>query len=100
MRFAAPRPTLPGTQRFDGGRQALFDEPGALGGEAAQVGGRGSGREHQRERNQRETEPGDAGREQHVVRVFDIQAEGLEGYVLQGLDVLEDREREEEEKDR
>ena len=73
---------------------------GALGGDAAQVGRRGRGRQHQRQGNHRETKPRDARRNQHMVGVCNIQAEEIEGYMFQRLEVIEDRQRKEEKEDR
>jgi hypothetical protein len=52
------------------------------------------------QRNHREAKPRNAGRNQHMVGVGDVQAEDVEGHMLQRLDVLENRQREEEEEDR
>ncbi len=87
-------------KRFDGFRQPLFDQPGPLGGNASKIGWRRCGCQHQGQGDHREAKPRNPGREEHVVGVGNIQAEDIEGHMFQRLDVLENRQREEEEKDR
>jgi len=84
----------------DGLWEALFNQLGALGGDAAQVGRYRRSGEHERERNERETEARNTRGEEHVVGIFDIEPECGEGHVLGRLDVLKDCESKEEEKSR
>ena len=83
--------------RADGFREAFFNQLGALGGDSAQIGRDGGGREHQRKRDQGETEARNARREEHVVSILYIKSEGCEGHSFSRLDVLEDGESKEEE---
>ena len=77
-------------QTFNGLRKPLFNEFGALRRNAAEVRWGRRCRKHQRQRDHREADSGDTRRKQHVVHVRDIQAEEIEGYMLQRLDVLQD----------
>ena len=87
-------------QRADGRRQALFNVLSALGRDAAQVLRRWSGRKDQGQRNHRENQPGDTSRHEHVEHVGDIEAKNVKSHVLQGLDVLQHREGEQEKEHR
>ena len=88
------------TESLDGLGQALFEQTCMFGCDAAQVGWRRRGRQHQQLGNYREAKPCNAGRHQHVVGIKDIQAKDIEGNMFQRLDVLENCQREEEEEDR
>jgi len=90
---------LPKTQGFDCFGEAFFNELCTLGGDAAQVRWRRSGRTHQHECDHRETQTCDASRNEHVVHVEDIEAEDFEGDVVERLDVIENREGKKEKED-
>jgi hypothetical protein len=78
----------------------LLEVLGAFCGNPAQVLRYGSCGKDKRQRNDREDQPRGTSRHEHVVRVSDIQAKNVEGHVLQGLDVLENRKGEQEEENR
>jgi hypothetical protein len=78
----------------------FFDVLGAFRRDVAQVAGRGCCRKHKSQRNDREDQPGDAGRHKHVVHVGNVEAEDVERHMFEGLDVLKDREGEQEEENR
>jgi len=82
-------------QGTDGFGQAGFYEARAFRGHVADIGGGGGGDQDQDEGDQREAEAGKGSRDQHLIHRNRVQAEDVEGYVLQDFDALQDGQGEE-----
>ena len=97
---------LPGAQGLDrvreaigGFREALFEDARALSGDSAEVGRDGGRRQHEDKGNDREADSSDCGGDEHVIGVGDVEAEDIEGDVLEWLDVAKSGQSEEREED-
>ena len=87
-------------EAFHGFGEALFEEARSFGSDSAEVGRNRRRRQHEDERNYREKNSGNGGRDEHVICVSDVEPQDIEGNVFERLDVAKGRQSKEREEHR
>src|ERR1700761_3189986 len=90
---------LSGARRANCLRQVLFHELAPFGRDAREISRERCSRKDQKKRDKRKADASDTCRDEHLVHGDYIEAENIEGHMLQWLDVQDGGKRKEEEHD-